>query len=651
MAVTLNYEDKKNNNLKLVLRSGTSESDFIHNDPSYSVGHAAFSLTGDTLIFVSDLENKEGWTDLFFCVKQDSSWSVPIKLGQNINTFGNEMFPHLVGKELFFSSNGHTGEGQLDIYKVNWLVENAEPMLLPYPINSNEDDFGIVFETETSKGYFSSNRKGTDDIYYFDQTAITFDCISACKNDPCVQLEIEDFTAFDDSRFAFVWDFGDGERGEGAFITHCYKDTGQYFVQLSYKDKLTGNFLDAVMTDTILVKTKIKNLPSFTLIDSLAVNASYKIKDSSIHNSGSVVVSAWDIDGELSVVDFPEISFDVPGYKKITRNVKIGDSSCCFQRFYDYVYVYSASNLDTLQKDSLAQNIKEDALAIENKSEKYPIRIVVQDHKNEILENFQLLLKDKKGNICFNGEVKDTLTVNVDLSKEYTVSAQTSIGQLPTTELSLANRTERDFLFTYQIEPKGLYTIKTIDGKGSLLPNVKLIAGSDTIGQTNRNGYLALDLLPSLQTTFSKYLYFKEERNISKMKIGDTLIVTLVKMEVDAIFRLEDIYFDLSKWNIRTDAAKELDKLVVIMKEYPTLEIELCAHTDSRGTRAFNEELSDKRAKSAAAYIVSKGIDSKRLQGKGYGETVLLNNCKDGVKCSSEQHQWNRRVECKIIKI
>ncbi len=645
-AITLNYADEKNKNLRLVFKSENEQKEFFYNDPSYSVGHATFSETGDTLIFVSDMENKNGWTDLFYCVKNDSNWSKPIKLPQNINTKGNEMFPKLVGEILYFSSNGHQGVGQLDIYKVNWLVENAEPVLLPFPINSVHDDLGVVFEKQISAGYFTSNRKGSDDIYYFDQSVITFDCNSACKNDPCVQLEIEDFTGFDDSRFAFVWDFGDGENGEGAYVTHCYKDTGEYFVQLSYKDKLTGKFLNGVMSDTIVVKTTTKNLPSFILIDSLDINQTYKIKDNSELNSGVLAVSAWDLNGKISMVDFPELSFKNPGYKRITRHVKVSDSNCCYQSFYDYVYVKSDNSIENLKiEDTIGNNSNQNLIAL------HPIQILVKDPNENVLSDYQMTLKSNNGTLFYNGSVEDTLTVLVDLSKEYTVSAFTEKGNIQNMILSLASRTERDFLFIYQLENIGKYTIKTVDERGMLLSNVQLFCEDSVVGNTNRNGYLTLNDLPEQKITFNKYLYFEETEDLANMLVGDTLIVTLGKIEVDAVFRLEDIYFDLNKWNIRPDAAVELDKLVAIMEKYPTLEIELRAHTDSRGSDAFNEKLSDKRAKSAAAYIVAKGIEINRLQGKGYGETLLLNECGDGVKCSSEQHQWNRRVECKILKI
>jgi outer membrane protein OmpA-like peptidoglycan-associated protein len=85
------------------------------------------------------------------------------------------------------------------------------------------------------------------------------------------------------------------------------------------------------------------------------------------------------------------------------------------------------------------------------------------------------------------------------------------------------------------------------------------------------------------------------------------------------------------------------------MKEHPELKVELSSHTDSRGSIAYNDKLSNNRSSSCVDYIISKGISSKMISAKGYGESMLLNQCKDGVQCSDEEHQLNRRTELKLL--
>ncbi len=113
---------------------------------------------------------------------------------------------------------------------------------------------------------------------------------------------------------------------------------------------------------------------------------------------------------------------------------------------------------------------------------------------------------------------------------------------------------------------------------------------------------------------------------------------------------LENIYYDLDKFNIKPEAARELDKLVQTLKDNPGIRIELSSHTDSRQTDRYNQMLSQLRAQSAVDYIISNGIARDRLVAKGYGETKLINKCKDGVSCAEDQHQENRRTEFKILK-
>ncbi|KAA3619055.1 MAG: flagellar motor protein MotB [Flavobacterium sp.] len=107
--------------------------------------------------------------------------------------------------------------------------------------------------------------------------------------------------------------------------------------------------------------------------------------------------------------------------------------------------------------------------------------------------------------------------------------------------------------------------------------------------------------------------------------------------------KLEPIYFDFDRYNIRPDAEIELAKILAAMRQYPELIIHIESHTDSRGNDAYNEALSEKRAQSTLEWLVSKGIDRNRLSARGYGEYQLTNQCSNGVECTEEEHQLNRR--------
>ena len=126
------------------------------------------------------------------------------------------------------------------------------------------------------------------------------------------------------------------------------------------------------------------------------------------------------------------------------------------------------------------------------------------------------------------------------------------------------------------------------------------------------------------------------EKIIKTVTVGDDLAKA---------FGIKIIYFDLDKWNIRPDAALELEKILDVMKQYPTMKIDVRSHTDSRQTFKYNEKLSQRRAKSTVEWLTQNGVDATRLTGKGYGETKLVNKCADNVQCTEEEHQANRRSE------
>ncbi|TCK69096.1 WD40 repeat protein [Winogradskyella wandonensis] len=133
-----------------------------------------------------------------------------------------------------------------------------------------------------------------------------------------------------------------------------------------------------------------------------------------------------------------------------------------------------------------------------------------------------------------------------------------------------------------------------------------------------------------------------------KVNIADLVLTPLIQ---DNQIVINPIFFDFDKWNIRTDAQFELENIVDVMRKHPTMVIKIESHTDSRGGERYNMRLSDRRAKSTRDYIISRGIDASRIESAiGYGESQLLNRCSNGVKCSKEEHQVNRRSYFYILK-
>jgi outer membrane protein OmpA-like peptidoglycan-associated protein len=208
----------------------------------------------------------------------------------------------------------------------------------------------------------------------------------------------------------------------------------------------------------------------------------------------------------------------------------------------------------------------------------------------------------------------------------------------------------KDVVVSYTFGNKTYTSIS--DEKGLVcfnIPATSKLIGTDLSITLKKGGYNPL--------SFQVPLTFDKNRKLEVLKLMPVIPVVVAKAKIKVgqdlgkLLNLNPIYFDLGKWDVRSDASIELDKIVSAMNEFPTLVIELGSHTDSRSSAKFNQTLSQKRAESSGQYILSKGIAPKRLTWKGYGESKLLNKCKDGVKCSEDDHAKNRRTEFKIIKM
>lgn len=179
------------------------------------------------------------------------------------------------------------------------------------------------------------------------------------------------------------------------------------------------------------------------------------------------------------------------------------------------------------------------------------------------------------------------------------------------------------------------------------------------ITYTNEQGEYEFKLEENLET--EKLLLLVEQENYKQqiIDLGDVTNETEILLDVNLepeikqnkVIEFHNIYFDYGKATLKEESKEVLDRIVQVMNENPTLEIELSGHTDSQSSSKFNMGLSQRRANTAKEYIVSKGISASRIVAKGYGETRLLNNCKDGVPCTDEEHAINRRIEVKILKM
>jgi outer membrane protein OmpA-like peptidoglycan-associated protein/tetratricopeptide (TPR) repeat protein len=170
---------------------------------------------------------------------------------------------------------------------------------------------------------------------------------------------------------------------------------------------------------------------------------------------------------------------------------------------------------------------------------------------------------------------------------------------------------------------------------------------------TGPDGGYEFDLDPnsSYTITAEKDRYAVDKNQVKTKRKSGTVENNIGMYGEGDVFRLDNIYYDLDKAVIRSDAARELDRVVALMKKYPQITVELRSHTDSRASADYNQKLSERRAKAAYDYIVRRGISAMRMVARGYGESELLNDCADGTDCAETDHQLNRRTEFKILSV
>lgn len=300
--------------------------------------------------------------------------------------------------------------------------------------------------------------------------------------------------------------------------------------------------------------------------------------------------------------------------------------------------------------------------------DKYGLTVIAKDkYSAQILPNTDVVLKNKNGDIVDTGRTNGfgAVTFNDIQPENYTIE-----GKLHEVSLEGNSVAKGEFKPNEIVQKEILYTDKNFILQGKVmecnstkpLPNADVVLTNNSkqfkkTTITNQQGEFTLHLPEkgSYQLYAKKEGYFSQVEDINANNY-DRSKNLFVQLEICAqvvdcgkAIKLENILYDLDKYFIREDAKPELNKLIQFLQDNPTVHVELGSHTDSRSSHSYNQTLSQNRANAAVDYIVSQGISRSRIVAKGYGETQLLNECKDGTSCTEAQHQLNRRTEFKVI--
>jgi len=289
---------------------------FEYNSNQYNVGYPCISEDGNRLYFAAENPEGYGGYDIYYTDRIGGRWTTPVNLGENVNTAENDVYPFISNdNRLYFTSRGHDETGGADIFYSDFFDDEWQnPVKLASPFNSNADDFAFSATTEMDTGYFSSNRRGTDDIYQFVSTFPSFaECPEQVEETYCYEFYESGLTNLDTTSLKYEWDLGDGKFVRETRVIHCYDAPGYYLVQLNVVDTLTGEISSSEAAYDLNIE-KLEQ-PYMLSPDTARVNENVSFDASESHIKEFTIENHyWDFgDGSMLDEEDAKHSYDKPG--------------------------------------------------------------------------------------------------------------------------------------------------------------------------------------------------------------------------------------------------------------------------------------------------------------------------------------------------
>jgi len=621
-------------------------------EDGYSYSHPAFSGDGKKLYFASDAPGTKGGKDIFVVTKTAEGWSEPISV-KGINTTYDEVFPTILGKVMYFSSTGFDGQGGLDLfrselYKEEWTI----PESLGPTMNTDKDEFGMVFNPNKESGYFSSNRDENDDIYYFNliEKVTVYDDVVAGK------FSYRYIKGEDPSGLEVLMLDEDGEilfrtttNEKGEFLFKELPADGKYTIKLLKDGEEVTLTLYGKDSDTFLIsdengsfvyrKLKGENVGTLSLIDSEDVD---------------LVTKQGTLNGQLS-------------YRKLKGEDPDG---------FDVYLVDEDGNVIMKTKTDEYGNFQFRELPMDKN---YMIKIDDTDDDIELIlynkhdDITATLAKDDNGNFVYR-KLSSDYESTMELLKD-------DEGLLVFSERKMAISGE--FIYSELSGAPADMEFEILDGDGNFLMR----------GKTDGNGYFNYTTLPLREEIMFKLdeesVYFnrkidlkilsrsydvlvalsKDEKGfftyrrlggdrsvLKEVELGDDGELVIKETNVlsdedklkETLAKVSTIYYNRNDSEL-TDHDKEiLNEIVTKLKENPNLTVKLNAYASARGDKDHNMRLSQRRVDGAAKYLKRNGISSSRYSTKAHGAAAEDDKCGDDEECLEAMHRLNRKTEIKF---
>jgi outer membrane protein OmpA-like peptidoglycan-associated protein len=571
---------------------------FEHNHDEHKVAHPAFSPDGLSMYFSANYSDTYGGADIYVSTLEKGKWTTPKNLGATINSKQSELYPtiHPDGS-LAFSSNRKGGLGGMDIYVAELIDNNfSNPKLLDAPFNSEADDFAYYINPSKTNGYFSSNRKGSDDMYEFKMKRPIFsNCETLQKNSYCYLFYDAGHLNLDTLPLRYEWNMGDGHRYRKLEVEHCFSQPGNYQVQLNIVDTLTGDLFFSQASYDL----EIKDIEQVYIESADTAGVFTEIYfDGTRTNLSDFVIDSyhWYIK-EQSYFEAPDVyyAFNEEGTHTITLGVRsVPDDKglvkqACIQKQINIVSGFSEQTL-------VAHNSTQNNLISANNNSVYDY------------------IKPINDSIDVNFEIPENTVYRVEIlkSRERVSPYDKFFDGVRETYDVYENYLGSDSLFCYAVGDETELT----------------------------NTYPIYSYVKSINYVDAEVKAFLPEHIFTLDNLDD-----ITEAELNhAVFRSGAVYFETNNFWLQADAEPTLKKILKLMERYPNLMLEVGAHTDNVGSAGYNIHLSSRRAIAVIDYLVKNNINQNRLVGVGYGsEKPIADNADE------EGRKLNRRVEFKVI--
>jgi len=359
-------------------------------------------------------------------------------------------------------------------------------------------------------------------------------------------------------------------------------------------------------------------------------------------------------------------TFGAPVNMKAPINSSYDDFSVVTDDHQDKGYI-STNRFGTPETDDLA-HFSRRVIEQPKQASGTQVIITVTDKYTSIPLPYVLVtLKDDKSNVVFQGMTDPNGVLVVDELPPDNYRIQGTLNDVTTTISTIGKEefsqeliekavTHNDPRFTLSGVVTNVHNDQPVPGVTVTCENT--VSNRTNTRVTGEDGkfFFQLEQASDFKVTgeahgwLSSEVIYETTKGLDRSKdLYVKLKLSMQQPSANEVIRLDKIYYDYDKCDIKPRAAEELDRLVKLMNDFPDMIIELSSHTDSRGSDDYNQKLSQCRADAAVTYILAKRIAKERIIAVGYGESRLVNGCSNGVNCTEAEHQANRRTEFKIV--